>query len=118
MKLAVVGSRTLTVEHLERFLPEGVTEIVSGGALGIDRCAAAYATAQGLQLTEFLPDYRRFGRGAPLKRNAEIVAYADAVLVFWDEHSRGTAFVIDACKKAQKPVYLVTADMLKETETT
>lgn len=118
MKLAVVGSRTLTVEHLERFLPEGVTEIVSGGALGIDRCAAAYAAAHGLPITEFLPDYRRFGRGAPLKRNEEIVAYADAVLVFWDKLSRGTAFVIDACKKAQKPVYLVTADMLKETDTT
>lgn len=118
MKLAIVGSRTLTVRHLERFVPANVSEIVSGGALGIDRCAAAFAEARQIPLTEFLPDYERFGRGAPLKRNLQIVDYADEVLVFWDKTSRGSAFVIDACKKAQKPVHVVTAEMLEETDST
>lgn len=43
MKVAVIGSRGLTVCHLEKYLPEGTTEIVSGGAKGVDTCARAYA---------------------------------------------------------------------------
>ena len=35
MKVAVIGSRGLQVAHLEAYLPEDVTEIVSGGARGI-----------------------------------------------------------------------------------
>lgn len=103
MKVAIVGSRGLQIEDFTPYLPEGTTEIVSGGAKGIDRCAAAYAKANGLTLTEFKPDYARFGRGAPLKRNLEIVEYADFVLIFWDGASRGSRFVIDACEKMQKP---------------
>ena len=36
MKIAVIGSRNLTVKDLGVYLPENVTEIVSGGAKGID----------------------------------------------------------------------------------
>ncbi len=39
MKVAVIGSRGLTVEDLGKYLPEGTTEIVSGGARGVDTCA-------------------------------------------------------------------------------
>ena len=84
MKVAVIGSRGLWVESLGDYLPPGVTEIVSGGAKGIDTCAREYAREHGVKLTEFLPDYPRYGRGAPLKRNMEIIAYADQVLAFWD----------------------------------
>ena len=54
MKVAVIGSRGLHVDHLEDYLPKGVTEIVSGGAKGIDTCAKDYALRHGLKLTEFL----------------------------------------------------------------
>lgn len=84
MKIAVIGSRGLKVNDLGKYLPVGVTEIVSGGARGIDTCAREYAGANGLKLTEFLPDYKRYGRGAPLKRNLQIIEYADEVLAFWD----------------------------------
>lgn len=104
MKLAIIGSRGLWVENLGNYLPSGVTEIVSGGAKGIDTCAREYAQEHDLKLTEFLPDYRRYGRGAPLKRNLEIIAYADQVLAFWDGHSPGTKHVIDQCKKQKKKV--------------
>ncbi len=62
MKVAVIGSRGLEVLNLEAFLPEDTTEIVSGGAKGIDTCARAYALAHGLKLTEFLPDYKKIWR--------------------------------------------------------
>lgn len=104
MKLAIIGSRGLWVENLGNYLPPGVTEIVSGGAKGIDSCARQYAQEHGLKLTEFLPDYRRYGRGALLKRNLEIIDYADQVLAFWDGNSSGTKHVIDQCKKQKKKV--------------
>ena len=104
MKAAVIGSRNLRVDNLGDYLPEGVTEIVSGGARGIDACARDYALAHGLKLTEFLPEYEKYGRGAPLRRNIAIIEYADLVLAFWDGTSRGTKYVIDNCKKRNIPV--------------
>ena len=92
------------MEHLEKYLPETTTEIVSGGAKGIDTCARNFALAHGLKLTEFLPEYDKYGRGAPLRRNITIIEYADLVLAFWDGKSRGTKFVIDNCKKRNIPV--------------
>ena len=99
MKVAVIGSRGLTVSDLGRYLPENTTEIVSGGAKGVDTSAREYAKSNGIKLTEFLPEYTRFGRSAPLKRNITIIEYADIVLAFWDRKSRGTKFVIDNCHR-------------------
>ncbi len=104
MKVAIIGSRNLGVIGLENFLPENVTEIVSGGARGVDTCAREYAQSHNIPLKEFLPDYSRFGRSAPLKRNLEIIAYADLVIAFWDGASHGTKYVIDNCKKQGVPV--------------
>ena len=97
MKVAVIGSRGLNVPNLGDYLPEGTDEIVSGGAKGIDTSAKQYALAHGLKLTEFLPEYDKYGRSAPLKRNITIIEHADLVLAFWDGQSRGTAFVIKKC---------------------
>ena len=102
MKVAIIGSRNLNVENLQDYLPEGTDEIVSGGAKGIDTCARNFAIKNGLKLTEFRPEYNKYGRGAPLRRNETIVNYADMVLAFWDGESRGTKFVINYCEKVGK----------------
>lgn len=91
MKVAIIGSRNLTVDNLQKYLPDDTTEIVSGGA-------------NGIKLTEFLPEYNKYGRGAPLKRNLQIIQYSDLVIAFWDGKSRGTEYVIKNCKTENKPV--------------
>ena len=106
MKIAIAGSRTIQSIDLAPYVSEG-DEIVSGGAKGVDSLAAAYARAHGHTLTEFLPDYARYGRGAPIKRNYEIVDYADRVVVFWDGQSRGTLSVIKYAEKVGKPCEVV-----------
>ena len=53
MKIAVIGSRSLVVNNLEKYLPKDVDEIVSGGAIGIDRCAKEYAIRNNITLREF-----------------------------------------------------------------
>lgn len=102
MRVAVVGSRSIKYADLDDYLPDGIDEIVSGGALGIDTLARDYARRHKLKLTEFLPDYERFGNGAPLRRNDEIVDYADCVYAFWDGRSRGTRYVIERARRAGK----------------
>ena len=107
MKCAVVGSRGLMGENLGEYLPEGVSELVSGGARGVDTCAKEWAQAHGLPCREFLPDYARFGKAAPLRRNREIAAYADEILAFWDGTSRGTAHLIREARRLGKPVRVI-----------
>lgn len=108
MKVAVVGSRNLTINNLGDYLPKDTTEIVSGGARGIDRCARVYAKTHNIKLMEFLPEYEHYGRSAPLKRNLQIIRYADMVLAFWDGKSNGTRFVIENCKKENTPIKVFT----------
>ena len=86
-----------------KYLPEGVTEIGSGGARGVDTSAREYAHANGIKLTEFLPDYDKYGRRAPIIRNDLIVEYADMVIAFWDGKSRGTQYVIRKCRETNTP---------------
>ncbi|MBQ4115903.1 MAG: hypothetical protein IJD37_00855, partial [Clostridia bacterium] len=52
-------------------------------------------------------EYQIYRKNAPLVRNRAIVDYSDVVLVFWDEISRGTKYVIDYCRKTGKK-YTVT----------
>jgi len=104
MKVAVIGSRGLRVETLSAYLPPGTEQIISGGAKGIDTCAKEYALSHGLSYLEFLPDYRRYGRCAPLKRNQQIIECADLVIAFWDGASPGTGHTIEMCRKLGVPV--------------
>ena len=104
MKLAIIGSRTLSIETLADFLPDHVTEIVSGGAAGIDSLAAVFAAEHQLKLTVFLPQYEKYHRAAPLKRNEQIADYADRAIAIWDGHSKGTAHAIRQFRNRNKPI--------------
>jgi hypothetical protein len=101
MKVAVIGSRELKVD-LDKYLPEGITLVVSGGARGIDSLAEGYAERHGIKKLIFLPDYGRYGRQAPLLRNELIVDAADIVYAFWDGVSRGTKYTIDYARAKGK----------------
>ena len=106
MKIAVIGSRKVTNNDLSKYFPEN-DEIVSGGAKGVDTFAREYACAHGLKLTEFLPEYDKFGRGAPIVRNKQIVDYADKIFAFWDGSSRGTLSVIKYAEQVGKPCEVI-----------
>ena len=106
MRIAIVGSRAITNIDLSRYIANE-DEIVSGGAVGVDRCAAKYAQEHGLLLSEFLPQYTRYGRAATHVRNREIVEYAEKIIVFWDGHSKGAQSVIRYARKLGKPCEVV-----------
>lgn len=106
MKIAIIGSRSITMANIDAYVSNN-DEIVSGGAAGVDSCAANYARRKGLKLTEFLPQYDKYGRAAPIVRNKEIVDYADKVVAFWDGRSKGTLFVIKYAQKTGTPCIIV-----------
>ena len=110
MRVAVIGSREAREKikvSILRMLPADVSEIVSGGAEGVDTYAEDLADILGLPVKKFLPNYEKYGKQAPLMRNLEIIDYADEVLAFWDNHSKGTQHVIVNCIKMQKPVRII-----------
>lgn len=106
MKVAVVGSRSIAEIDIGAHM-DGGEEIVSGGAAGVDSCAAEYAKRNGLTLTVFLPEYERYGRAAPIVRNKKIVDYADKVIVFWNGSSKGTLSVIQYAERVGKPCEVI-----------
>lgn len=107
MKIAIIGSRRLVIKDLQKHIPPYTSEIVSGGAKGVDQSAKNYAIENGIKYTEFLPNYKRYGKGAPIKRNVEIIDYSDEVIAIWDGISQGTLHVINTCKKLNKPLKIV-----------
>ena len=113
MKLAIVGSREfenydlLCAEVAKIRETQKIDLIVSGGAKGADTLAKKYAALNHIPLMEFLPDYERYGRGAPLQRNTLIVQNADWVLAFVTASSKGTWDTIRKAQKALKKVIIV-----------
>ena len=108
MKVAIFGSREISVDNIGEYLPNGTNEIVTGGARGIDACALEYAKSKGIKLTIFFPEYQIYGKGAPLKRNEKIVLYADQGIAFWDGSSRGTKYTIDLFLQLGKRIKIIT----------
>ena len=107
MKLAIVGSRNVEILDIEKYMPEGISEIVSGGAKGADALAKEFAEKNGIKYTEFQPKYNLYGKAAPLKRNDEIADYADRAIAFWDGKSKGTKNVVGLFRKRGKEIDVI-----------
>jgi predicted Rossmann fold nucleotide-binding protein DprA/Smf involved in DNA uptake len=107
MKLLIVGSRSITDFDLSEQIPEDVDLIISGGASGVDTLAERYADEHRISKLVLRPQYERYGRGAPLKRNETMVDLADEILVVWDGVSKGTAYTVRYAEKQGKRLRIV-----------
>ncbi len=105
MKLAIIGSRTISLSIIEirSYISDEtfklIDTIISGGAKGIDTCAKKFANFYKFKFVELLPDWKTYGKRAGFIRNDEIVKEADLVIAFWDGKSKGT---LDTITKAEK----------------
>ena len=112
-RVAVVGSRDFPCPSLvESFvvdLPEGVC-VVSGAGGVVDLTAAEAARMSGLALEEFPAAWGRYGRGAGMVRNRELVSSGLSVMVAFvcnpDRPSPGSKDVIGRARKAGVPVFI------------
>lgn len=107
MKLLIAGSRSIKDFDLSPYIPEDTELIISGGANGIDTLAEQYADKMKISKLVLYPNYNRYKKGAPLKRNEQMVDICDSVLIVWDGVSSGTKHTIDYAKKNAKPIEIV-----------
>ena len=113
MKLLIAGSRNLLprIKFLDTLVWEQCglepTEIISGGAKGVDSQAKEYAEALCLPFKVFEADWDKYGKSAGYRRNKIMATYADELLAIWDGESKGTSHMIDIMHELGKPVHIV-----------
>lgn len=113
MNVAVIGSRTITdYEYIKYVLDKyrekyTISKIVSGGARGVDSLAAKYANENNIELIEFIPDWKKFGKKAGFIRNQIIIDNADIVIAFQENNSAGTSHSVNLAKESNKTVYVI-----------
>ena len=132
MKLGITGSRTITdfdfIPYF--FMRDGefrafcrehgfgrrkITEVITGGARGIDTIAFRTAEAVGIRNLQFLPDREKFPGKLIVKafqeRNRQIVDSCDVWLAVWDGNSHGTRNTLAYARKVRKPAFLIQRDI-------
>lgn len=69
-----------------------ITEVLSGGAAGIDQAGELWADCQSppIPIRIFLPDWDRDGTAAGPIRNREMAENADALVLIWNGASKGS----------------------------
>lgn len=114
MKTIIAGSRGITcpfvVDKAVKLSGFDVTEVVCGGARGVDRLGWQWAVFNYKLIKSFIPDWDGKGKGAGLARNQDMADYADALIAIWDGASRGTRDMIDRAQKKGIKVYVYRTD--------
>lgn len=114
MKVIIAGSRSIddyeTVLKAIESSGFSVSEVVSGGARGVDLQGETYAKQYSLPCKRFIPTWNNpdgtLNRAAGIKRNMQMAFYADALIAIWDGKSKGTEHMINFMKKQNKPVFV------------
>lgn len=107
MKLLIAGSRSIREFDLSNYVPPDTDLIITGGAKGIDMIAETYADTHKISKLILRPLYRKYKRGAPIKRNEMMVDLADQVLIVWDGISNGTRYTIEYAQQKGKPLLII-----------
>ena len=110
MRVIVAGSRNVTdyayvknaIKIYNQNVKGGITEIISGGARGVDKLGERAARELGIPVKIFKANWNEYGKRAGMIRNEEMLAYGDALIAIWDGNSRGTGNMIRITKSAGK----------------
>ncbi len=120
MKVIVAGSRSITnynliKSYLDDFAEEFfLSEVVSGGASGVDRLGERWSLESGHGQAKIFPYDTSKGKFGGFSRNNEMAEYADMLIAFWDGESRGTKHMIHRMLQLGKSVFVVHLETKKE----
>ncbi len=107
MKVLIAGSRSISDYDLGELIPDDTELIISGGARGIDSAAEKYADKNNISKLIMRPNYKRYGKAAPLIRNKAMLEVADKVIVIWDGKSKGTKYTAELARKLGRELILI-----------
>lgn len=110
MKTIIAGSREgFVFDEVVKAVEESgfeITEVVSGGARGVDRFGETWANLNHVPIKQFIPDWDGLGKKAGHVRNRDMGDYADALVALWDGVSKGTKGMIEYAEKKGLKVYV------------
>ena len=93
--ILICGSRSITELNISRYIrSSSVGAVISGGAIGVDSIAKEWAKQNNIEYIEYRPNYKTFGKKAPLIRDEQMVNACDIVFAFWDLKSKGTDYTL------------------------
>ncbi len=111
MKVIIAGCRDFNdYNFLKREIDKmnlPITEIVSGGARGVDTLGEKYANELEIPIKRFPANWDLYGKSAGPIRNKEMAKYGNYLIAFWDGKSRGTKNMIDRMKELGKDFAIV-----------
>ena len=101
----ICGSRSIKNLQISKYIrPSSCGAIVHGGCHGVDTIADSWAKANNLETIVYEPNYKVYGRRAPLVRDEEMAEFCDVIICFWDGKSRGSKYTCDYGKKIGRKV--------------
>ena len=110
MKTIIAGSRSICDSALlEIVIKESnfeITEVVSGGARGVDRLGELWATDHDIPVKRFPANWQQQGKRAGYVRNSEMASYSQALIALWDGESRGTAHMVRVAQSSGLKVFV------------
>jgi|SRR6185295_4361602 len=111
MRTIIAGSRTITDPKVieEAVAASGfiITEVVCGGAAGVDTLGKDWAVLRGIPVKMFPADWEAHGKAAGPIRNAEMAAYAEQAICIFDAQAenKGTNNMSKQARTAGKNVF-------------
>ena len=113
MKVIIAGSRNMPASKY-RWVARAidlsgfdVTEVVCGLARGADLLGKRWAEENGIPVALFPADWDKYRKAAGPIRNKQMLDYADALIVFIWEGSRGSENMLAQTRKAGKPCFVI-----------
>lgn len=110
MRVIIAGGReiNLSLEKVVEIVKASgyaVTEVVSGGAPGVDKSGEAFATQSNIPTVVFPADWEKYpGRAGPI-RNSKMALYAEALIAV-PGAGPGTQDMIRKMRALNKPVFV------------
>ena len=111
MKTIIAGSRDfndydMLKEYINQSLFE-ITEVVCGGAKGVDDLGLKWAMDNNKNLKIFMADWKVYGKSAGPIRNKQMADYCDQAIIICNNKSSGAMNMIDNMIKNKKPHFIV-----------
>jgi hypothetical protein len=110
MRVIIAGGRnirdySLVVAAIEESgWKDQITEVVSGGANGVDKLGERWAMDNLLYVRRFNANWKLYGNRAGPIRNGHMAKYADALILVWDGESKGSKSMKEQAERVGIPI--------------